>query len=141
LDQLIEWTTNQCASQPDAFGDQRLKRKPWSRKEAVGHLIDCAIAHHGWIARALTEPRPSLSGRPEDQWVYELSYADYAWRDLLDMWESENLLLVHILLHVREEKLDTICRIGVEEPLPLRELVMRYVDYCEDIVGQILSHG
>jgi ATP-dependent Clp protease ATP-binding subunit ClpC len=55
LEQLIDWTANQCASQPDAFGDLRLKRKPWSRKEAVGHLIDCAMAHQGWIARALTD--------------------------------------------------------------------------------------
>jgi hypothetical protein len=42
---------------------------------------------------------------------------------------------------VGEEKLDTVCRIGVEDPLPLRELVMRYVAYCDDMVGQILAHG
>jgi len=141
LTQLVEWTVDQCSSQPAAFGDQHLKRKPWSRKEALGHLIDCAMAHQGWMARALTESRPILSGRPEDTWVYEQGYRDYPWSELLDVWESVNLLLIHVLLNVREEKLDTICRIGVEDPLPVRELVMRYVDYCEDIVGQILARG
>ena len=141
LDQLVERTAKQCASQADAFGEQRLKRRSWSRKEAVGHLIDYAIAHYGWISRALTEARPNLGGRPEDQWVYELSYANYAWRDLLDVWESVNRLLIHVLLHLREEKLDTICRIGMEDPAPLRELVTRYVDNCEDIAGQILARG
>ena len=64
-------------------------------------MIDYAMAHQGWIARALTETRPNLSGRSKDKWVYELSYSNYAWRDLLDVWESVDRLLIHVLLHLR----------------------------------------
>jgi len=46
----------------ERYGAQRLKRKPWSRKEALGHLIDCATAHHQWFVRALTEPAVQVYG-------------------------------------------------------------------------------
>jgi hypothetical protein len=31
--------------------------------------------------------------------------------------------------------------IGVGEPMPLSDLVNRYVEHCEDIMGQILMRG
>src|SRR6266851_8299357 len=33
----------------------RLASKEWSRKEALGHMIDWATTHHQWFARALSE--------------------------------------------------------------------------------------
>jgi hypothetical protein len=36
---------------------QCLKRTGWTRKEALGHLIDWAAAHQQWFARALAEPK------------------------------------------------------------------------------------
>jgi hypothetical protein len=42
---------------------------------------------------------------------------------------------------IPEEKLDTPCRIGVAEPVALRELVRRYVAHCEDVVAQLLMQG
>jgi hypothetical protein len=139
LFQLVAKTAMRVEANPDDYGDQRLKRNPWTRKEALGHLVDFAAAHQQWFARALTEPKLVTPGYPPDDWVAAQRYVDFAWRDLVDLWLCLNRLLMHVLQRMPEEKLITECRIGVEDPIPFGELVSRYVEHCEDIVGQILA--
>jgi len=119
----------------------RLKRTGWTRKEALGHLIDWAAAHQQWLARALTEPKLATDGYPGDGWLSAQQYNDLAWWELADLCVSLNRLIVHVIARVPEEKLVTPCRIGVAEPIPLEELVRRYVAHCEDIVSQLLMRG
>jgi hypothetical protein len=123
----------------DVYGEQRLKRKPWSRKEAFGHLIDCATSHQQWFARALTEPNVIASGYPPDDWVSAQQYGSFQWDDVVDLWLCVNRLLIHVLARIPEEKLETPCHIGVHEPISLATLIERYVAHCEDMVGQILA--
>jgi ATP-dependent Clp protease ATP-binding subunit ClpA len=120
-------------------GAQRLKRTGWTRKEALGHLIDWAAAHQQWFARALAEPRLIASGYPEDGWLSVQHYNDLPWLELADLCISINRLIVHVIEHIPEAKIDTPCRIGIAEPIPLQELVRRYVAHCDDIVGQLLK--
>jgi hypothetical protein len=122
------------------YGYQRLKRKPWSRKQAIGHLIDWASTHHQWIARALTEPKLVVAGYPQDEWALAQAYADIDWDDLVELWTSLNRFLVQVLARISEEKAQTPCRIGLDDPVPLSIVVDRYVEKCEDIIGQILAH-
>jgi hypothetical protein len=48
--------------------------------------------------------------------------------------------LIHVLLRVPQDKLDVPCRIGIAAPVPLAKLIDAYLEYCQDIVGQILAH-
>jgi hypothetical protein len=57
----------------------------------------------------------------------------------VDLWLCANRPLVHVFSRIPEEKLDTPCRIGIDEPILLSELIERYVDHCEDVLGQILA--
>lgn len=125
----------------DERGGERLKRLPWTRKQALGHLIDWAAAHQQWFARALTEPKLSATGYPGDSWLAAQKYEDLPWLELVELWTSLNHLLLHVIARIPKEKLDTPCRIGVAEPIPLQELARRYVAHCEDIIGQLLIHG
>jgi len=119
--------------------DQRLKRKQWSRREAMGRMIDLATAEHQWLARALSEPKLTVPVYPQEEWVTAQHYADCSWTDLLNLWSSINRLLIHVLAVVPEEKLTAECRIGVEEPQTLLAVIQRYVSECEDVAGQILA--
>ncbi len=123
----------------EQYGQQQLKRKPWSRKEALGHLIDLATTHHQWFARVLVEPQLTVAARPQDEWVPAQQYNDLSWPDLVDLWLRLNHLLFHLLLLIPEEKVNIACRIGIEEPVPLLKLIARYIEHCDDIMGQILS--
>ena len=141
LETLVDRAAGHLDAYTDADGEQRLKRNSWSRKEALGHLIDWATTHHQWFARALTEPKLVASGYPQEEWVSAQQYRNFSWQDLVDLWVSVNRHLVHVLAHIREDKLETPCRIGVDGPIPLSKLIARYVERCEDILGQNLVQG
>jgi hypothetical protein len=122
----------------DSDGDVRLKRKDWTRKEAMGHLIDWGITYHEWIARALTEPKLAAAVYPQDEWVAAQQYRTAAWKDLVELWVRLNQLLLRVLAHIPEEKLAVSCRVGIEESTTLAKLIERYVEHCEDLVAQVL---
>jgi len=81
----------------------------------VGHLIDWAAAHQHWFARALTEPKLTATGYPEDGWLSAQQYNDLPWRELVDLCVSLNRLIVHVIACIPEEKMDIACRIGIAE--------------------------
>jgi ATP-dependent Clp protease ATP-binding subunit ClpC len=57
LRQLVDNTSVRLREYSDAYGDQPLKRKPWTRKEALGNLIDWAMLHQQWVIRAMMESK------------------------------------------------------------------------------------
>jgi hypothetical protein len=118
---------------------QRLKRKPWTRAEALGHLINLAVVHHEWLSRALTEAKVVAAGYPEETWVDAQRCDGYSWEQLVDLWVSLNRFLVHMVGRLTEEKLGLPCKIGVAEPITLAELIGRYVTDVEDLAGQVLA--
>ncbi|MBV9303074.1 MAG: hypothetical protein JOY62_08805 [Acidobacteriaceae bacterium] len=122
------------------YSEQRLKRKSWSRKEALGHLIDWGMCYQQWLTRALTEATLHADEYPQDEWVSAQKYADFSWTDLVDLWLCTNQLLMHVLAQVTEEKARMQCKVGIEEPITLLQLVDRYIAHCDDIVGQMLAH-
>lgn len=140
LQDLVDSTVEHLHIYSEAYAKQHLKRRPWTRKEAFGHLIDCAATHQQWLARALTEPKLVAAAYPADEWVPAQQYDDFSWQDTVDLWVSLNRLLVHVLMRIPEDKLKMPCRIGIAEPIPLSELIARYVTHCQDLVGQILAH-
>jgi len=121
-------------------GQVHLRRKPWTRKEALGHLIDWATAHHQLFARALTEPDVAAPPPAPDCWVEAQRYAQLPWTGLVRLWASLNGLILHVLSQIPAEKLNMPCRIGVGEPMPLSAVVESYVAHCEDLAAQILLH-
>jgi hypothetical protein len=139
LDGLIQRLIHYARTQPEASGYKRLKRKPWSRTEAVGHLLDWATTHHDWFARAMIERSVVAAAYPGEDWVPVQKYQDFGWTEIVELWASLNRLLVHVLIGIPEAKVNTPCTIGLAPPVPLSKLVADYVDHCDDIVGQIMS--
>jgi len=41
---------------------------------------------------------------------------------------------------IPDEKLKMPCRIRIEEPIPLLDLIERYVRHGENIIGRMLAH-
>jgi hypothetical protein len=122
----------------NAEGAARLKRKDWSRAQAMGHLVDWAATHHVWMARALTEPKVTAAGYPLDEWVGAQQYDAVRWKDLVELWLRLNQLLLHAMAQVPEARLATQFRVGIAEPTTLLHVIERYVEHCEDLVAQVL---
>jgi len=141
LGELLEGATPHLRFMKDPDGGVRLKRHPWTRKQAMGHLIDWAAAHQQWIARAMTEPKVSAAGYPGDKWVAAQRYDECDWNDLVELWHRMNLLLVHVLAGIPEARMQVPCKIGIENPIPLDELIQRYLSHVEDIIGEVLMRA
>jgi hypothetical protein len=138
LQQLVDSTAARLQDS-DSYGDQRLKRKPWTRKEALGHLIDWAMVHQQWLTRALLDSKLTAAEYPREEAPRIQHYAEHSWKETADLWVLLNRLLAHVLQRVPEDKLDVPCRIGIAEPVTLTKLMDTYIEHCRDIVGQVLA--
>jgi hypothetical protein len=133
-DAALEQISEDAARQP-------LSRLPWTRKQALGHLIDWAAAHHEWIGRALVEPRMVAHGYPLEERVEAVRYNEMPWADLVIAWLALNDLVVQIAAYIPAERLQIPCRIGIDSEKPLAQVIARYKEYTGDILAQICSAG
>lgn len=139
LEQLIAASESYLREIGEVDGNHVLKRTSWTKREALGHLIDWASTYHQWCARVLTEPRLSAHSYPMDEWVGAQQYQHVSWRRLVSLWLGLNRLLVHVAAGIPEEKLSVPCRVGIDPVQPFRALFERYLDHHEDLLGQILA--
>lgn len=141
LEKLVVGSEEYLSEIGEVGGDHVLKRRPWTRKEALGHLIDWASTHHQWFARVLTEPRLSAHSYPMEEWVSAQEYQKVPWRRLVRTWVSLNRLLTHVASRIPEAKLTVPCRVGIDPVKPFIELVQGYIEHHEDLLGQILARN
>lgn len=125
----------------EAESERKLKRRGWTRKQAIGHLIDLATAHHQWFARALMEPRVTAVSYPAGDWPAAQNYDLLPWRQLVYLWQQLSQLLVLVLTHTPEARWQTPCRIGIDPPVPVSELAAAYVRRVEEVLAEILTEG
>ncbi len=104
LRRLLDESAARLRGYPDTFGDLRLANKPWTKKEALGHLIDWAIAHEQWVTRALMESKLQARGYPDEAAVTVQNYAAFPWLEAVDLWVSTNRLLIHVQPRIPEER-------------------------------------
>jgi hypothetical protein len=121
--------------------ERKLKRRDWTRKQAMGHLIDLATAHHQWFARALVEPRVVAVSYPDANWAAAQEYDLLTWRQLLALWLPLQELLIHVLGHTPESRWTVPCRIGLDPEIPLRQLADAYAHRVEETVAEILTRA
>ncbi len=89
--------------------------------------MDWAAIHKVWLGPALTEPNLVTAGYPLDDCASLQQYQNCVWQEMVDLWVSLNRLLLHVLAQIPENKL-------------MSKLIERYVEHCQDIVGQMLAH-
>jgi len=94
-----------------------------TRKVALGHLVDCAIGLHQWLARG---DRNAAFEFPAQGLLAE-EYKMYAWRPLVELWLAINDLLIHIL-----------CQIPEFEAEPVAAAAMAYVQHCGEVIKPFL---
>ena len=105
----------------------------WSRKQVLGHLIDSASNNHQRFVRAALQPSLELPGYDQDGCVRVQAVQEAPWILLVSLWGEYNRYLAHVLSHLPPEKMETVCRIGANEPVTLRFI-------AEDYLRHMLHH-
>jgi len=122
----------------------------WAPIEILGHLVDSAANNHPRFVRAQFTDDLVFPGYEQDQWVSGQKYSDASWPDLIQLWSSYNLHLVHVASVIpadaltRPRAVHTLDEIAFKlvdknEPATLEYLVRDYVDHLRHHLNQIFD--
>jgi DinB superfamily len=122
----------------------------WSRKETLGHLIDSATNnHHRFVLAQFTDDLV-FPGYEQDGWVSAQKYRDESWPELIQLWSSYNLHLLHLVSVIPTDvltksrpkhSLDQIAfnLVPQSEPATLEYLIRDYADHLRHHLNQIFG--
>ena len=122
----------------------------WSPIEVMGHLIDSAANNHQRFVHAQFTDDLMFADYEQDQWVSTQKYRDESWPDVIDLWSSYNLHLLHVVSVIPEDVLTkmraqhTLDEIAFKdldknEPATLEFLIRDYVDHLHHHLNQIFT--
>ncbi len=122
----------------------------WAPIEILGHLVDSAANNHQRFVRAQFNDDLVFPGYEQERWVSAQKYRDESWPDLIQLWSSYNLHLLHavsvipenILTKPRENhSLDQIAfnLVDRNKPATLEYLIRDYVDHLRHHLDQIFE--
>jgi DinB family protein len=109
----------------------------WSRKQILGHLIDSAANNHQRFVRGQHVRELVTQGYAQEQWVETERFNDREWNDLVQFWLAYNRHLLHLMSHVSPERLQSIIRIGSDDPVSLEFVMIDYVRHMKHHLKQI----
>jgi hypothetical protein len=122
---------------PEAESATPVLRGGWSRKQVLGHLIDSASNNHQRFVRAALQTSLEFPRYDQDGCVRVQVVEEVDWTLLVSLWAGYNRYLAHIIAHLPTPKLETLCRIGSDEPVTLRFLAEDYLVHLLHHLGQI----
>ena len=122
---------------PEAESSKPVLSGGWSRKQVLGHLIDSASNNHQRFVRAALQTSLDFPGYDQDGCVRVQAVEEADWTLLVSLWAGYNRYLAHVIAHLPGSKLETLCRIGSDEPVTLRFLAEDYLRHLLHHLGQI----
>jgi len=122
---------------PEAESGRPVLSGGWSRKQVLGHLIDSASNNHQRFVRAALQTSLDFPGYDQDGCVRVQAVEEGDWTLLVSLWAGYNRYLAHVIAHLPVSKLETLCRIGLDEPVTLRFLAEDYLRHLLHHLGQI----
>ena len=122
---------------PEAESSKPVLSGGWSRKQVLGHLIDSASNNHQQFVRAALQASLDFPGYDQDGCVRVQAVEEADWTLLVSLWAGYNRYLAHVIAHLPVSKLETLCRIGLDEPVTLRFLAEDYLRHLLHHLGQI----
>jgi hypothetical protein len=111
----------------------------WSKKEIIGHLIDSAANNHQRFIRSQLVTNLSFPGYEQEKWVKLQDYQGERWLELVELWKSYNLHLLHIVSAMPEDIMNRTCKIGDKEPINLLLMFEDYICHLKHHLEQVLD--
>lgn len=122
--------------------------RSWSRKEALGHLIDSANVNYNRFISALSKDNLVFETYPQDDWVQLQDYNNRDWNELIEFWKNLNIHILKLVKRIptralnkkrTNHNLDKICFELVEsgKESTLGYLIKDYFNHLEHHINQI----
>ena len=139
FESLLSMTLPLLHSISESESSTRPAPDKWSKKEILGHLIDSASNNHQRFVRAQFSSEIRLPEYEQERWVRTQSYQTESWENIVELWKSFNLHLLHVAAKIPVDKIDSLCFIGESEPVTLEFLFSGYVQHMKHHLQQILT--
>lgn len=110
----------------------------WSKKQALGHLVDSAANNHQRFVRLQLAPRIDLPGYDGDAWVRVQRYQDRPWLEIVQLWQTYNTQLAAVIRSVDPKSLQNVWHTPDGKDLTLEFLMRDYVTHLRHHLDQIL---
>jgi hypothetical protein len=124
---------------PQDWADLPWRDGGWTRKQIVGHLLDSATNNRQRFVRAAIDGQYTGPKYAQNAWVDAHGYASQPWETLLSWWETEHEILMAVVDHVPDDKLEVQCIVGDDQPVSLRFLILDYLEHQRWHLKQITT--
>ena len=145
----IDTASPQLLKLSEAEAERPRAEEHWSSKQILGHLIDSAANNHARFVLGQLKDDLLFPGYDQDGWVKTNHYQEAGWSQLVDLWRSYNLHLVHLMARADKDKMSTPCTLHTlqeiafkavpqSEAVTLEYLMQDYVAHLKHHLNQIL---
>ena len=112
------------------LADIRLAEDKWTLKEMVAHLVDSAANNHQRVVRLQLEPILVFPKYDAEQWRGVTGIGPFGYGDILTLWKSYNLLLLHLIEGVNPAALHHVWK-REDGDITLEALIRDYFVHME----------
>ncbi|HYY43071.1 MAG TPA: DinB family protein [Pyrinomonadaceae bacterium] len=148
--QTIETSAARLNAMDEAQVQEPRGEDKWTAKQIIGHLIDSAANNHQRFVLAQLKDDLAFPGYQQSDWVRVQHYDEADWRALVQLWQSYNLHLLHVMAHTPPTKLQTPCTqhtldriawqvVSRSEPVTLEYLMRDYIGHMQHHLRQIFG--
>ena len=131
LEIILNETPKKLLSYSEEQASVKASPVKWSKKEILGHLIDSAANNHQRFVRMQIENNLPLPQYKQNEWVNVQQYNSRNWIDVVKLWLTYNMHLLHIMKNVDETKLSNTGEFPEYGVKTLQFLIDDYVDHME----------
>ena len=136
LDALLGSYLPRLNSISDEAASVRPAPGKWSKKEILGHLVDSAQNNIRRFIVARYEETPQIVYR-QDAWVSAHQYNDYAWKELIQLWQLQNKQLVSLIRNASSEVAERT--VQTESLHTVAWLASDYIRHLQHHLHQVLE--
>ncbi|HEX2910667.1 MAG TPA: DinB family protein [Chloroflexia bacterium] len=138
LERVIEVVVPTLQQVNEADSGRRAGPGQWSKKEILGHLIDSALNNHQRFVRIQLANNQHFPNYHQEDWVSLQNYQAENWEQLVNLWQSVNLHLLHVIQQIPQEKLSYTAVVGDGQPLTLGFLLNDYLEHLKLHLADLL---
>ena len=130
LSLVEEWGPKLSALDNDVITERR-NRQNRTIKQITGHMVDSAsnnthrIIHLQYQKSPLIFPCYATHGN-NDRWIAIQNYQQEDWNELVQLWKSTNIHIVHVIRNINPEKLVNVWISGLNEEISLKDMVVDF---------------
>jgi hypothetical protein len=136
-----EWESK-LSELPEDIITKRQNEQKRSIKQIVGHMVDSATNNIHRIIHLQYQPNPLIypdyaNKGNNDRWIVIQNYQEENWNDLIQLWKYSNIHIVHVINHVKVEKLDNEWINGLKQKVRLKAMILDYLRHFKLHLGEI----